>query len=166
MLSIKDCSGRGFLATVYVMLELAKRRIISIHTPSFAFDLLCDNGVRLEVKSATPKSSQKKYKDKIYVSSRKNWQWQNRKHTYEWISGVERRKVNLVEAAKRSCDFYVLVGFDENLENPNYFVIPKEVCEELGSFLCLPIDGKLYGRKSRMKKLWEYKDRWDLIKGG
>jgi len=94
---------QGYIAETWVMYQLAKRKIYTTRMDGnfYDYDLLCDNNVRLEIKSSTI----------------------NEKHN-QWRFGILKNSRN-DNRTERDCDFYVLCGF-ENIDNITVFIIPEK----------------------------------------
>ena len=144
----------SYLGESYVRLELAKRsyKVIS-SVPGFYFDLLGQDGKKIEVKTAT-KSATKKTK--------------NGKH-YDYT--VWKFRLSL-EQQKKHPDFYVCVLF-ENPDNApiGYFVFPKgslKVYDEGSkSGILYLYESDLSGQVKMEGKLdrHQYLNKWSLISG-
>lgn len=135
----------GYLGECYVILELAKRNMFSTKLHDrFDFDLITNNGLRIEVKTA--KLSEKYYplrKDgNITIYNR--WIFRN---------GGKVEKDNI----SRNCDFYIFVCLDI-LNNPiKYFIIPSKIVDKKQT-IAFPHKSKKYSQWS------DFENKWDLIK--
>ena len=130
-------NSQGFMAETMVMTELAKRGIYSIRLPSqFNYDLLCNNDVRIEVKSSTTKN--------------KAWGLRIGKR-YKVFKG--RRWVRVDKPMKKTnCDFFVCVCFEK--EVPYFFIIPSNFPNSVTTISI---------QRESESKYWKFEDKWDAI---
>jgi len=153
MLQVKDKDQLGYLGTAYALLELAKRNMRGLITPDFDFDILCNNGVRLEVKTS-------RLHNRV-DSKRAQWQFTNSRRRWIWAKGA---KYNVrTEPISRHCDFYVLIGLNKELEQPRFFIISKETMEKAGQVIQLHPD---YPHRGKWEDFYKNEDKWDLITKG
>ena len=151
-----DTNLLGYLGECYVMLELAKRGVIAQRLPEgFKFDLMTQDGVRLEVKTANISIGKKRRGNKEYEW--KKWTFRIATH-----SGYE-RKEDPTEGRRYYrkkykqggylCDFYVLVCLMEDGERPMFYIIPREQVKTQNVTIS----------PSGEDKWWRWKERWDRI---
>lgn len=152
-MQVKDKDQLGYLGTVYTLLELAKRNIRGLITPEFDFDILCNNGMRLEVKTSRLHSRPD--------SKLAQWQFTNSRRRWVWAKGA---KYNArTERMSRHCDFYVLVGLNKELEQPRFFIIPKTIVEKAGQVIHLHPD---YEPRGKWREFYEYEAKWEAVTEG
>lgn len=141
----------AYLGECHVQLELAKRDYKVLFTqPGFAFDLLGQDGKKIEVKAATPSKCKKIKRGRTYEYK----VWQFRLST---------------EQQKEQPDFHVCVVL-ENLENTplGYFIFPKGALKVYTEDKCgmLSIyESDISGTIKKENKLdrHQYLNKWDLI---
>ncbi len=154
---------KGYIAELYVMLEIAKRGLRSINLDDAfgGYDLIIENGARVEVKSSSLiKVIDKRRKN---LNPREFWGFANIKSKIKHFgSAIEGEFVKReIERKEIFCDFFVLVCMDkERKEFLKTFIVPAEV---IGRRLSITIPDDFSNRSEF--SLEEYQDRWDLIIG-
>ncbi len=146
--SVKPAKQRsrqlGNLGEAYVILELAKKGLYATRTPGCSFDILVENGKRLEVKSATPKIRSKEIHPTLHFSFVQNIpSYEKGSATY---SGYKRKQV--------FCDYYVLVAFDMNDQPQKYWIIPADKLAYKNGISMRPRNQPTWAR---------YMNNWDLL---
>lgn len=130
---------QGYLAETYVMYELAKRKIYCIRLPNwYGYDLLCDNGARVEVKSSTLRQIPKL----------------GNMFEFSNIRITRKRKQKIRLKVEKNCDFFVLVGFIGNLDEMHPYIVPKKIIGKKGKIRITP---------SRKSPYHKFLRRWGLI---
>ena len=135
----------GNLGEAYTILELAKRGHFAMRVSRGCnFDLLCDNGARVEVKSARCSSGPRSYPQFRFMNIRT-------KYTYKGSS----EKYHGWEIKKSACDFYVFVLFNDANEPILYLILPRSKFKTA----CISANPK------NLKRWAEFANRWDLLTG-
>ena len=140
------CNLLGYLGECYVILELAKRKIISQKLyDEFDCDLILDNGLNIEVKS----SNIIRHQDKRRKTIRKLWMFNN--------YGRGKLLKNSKWGRNRWCDFYVLVCCDD-FKPLKYFIIPNEIITNK-KMITIP-----YKFKRNVKGSFkDYENKWNQL---
>ena len=141
----------SYLGECYVRLELAKReyKVIS-SAPGFYFDLLGQNGKKIEIKTALKSMSKKTKEDKHY----------------DYI--VWKFRLSL-EQQKQHPDFYVCVLFEELDKVPiAFFIFPKGTLaayDGKGSGMLFLYESDVHGLVKMVGKMdrHQYLNKWELI---
>lgn len=144
----------GLVGETYVIAKLLRDyNIVSAKVPQqfFPYDLITNNGKKLEVKTARPS-------------------WNTRTHalkcekdkTYKWLVWKFRR--NPKQQHKGSSDFVVCIGFESEdvSKEPRVFIIPSakltnEKTRKPRELWMIMIEPK--GKA----KFWDWENQWDLI---
>jgi len=139
----------GYMGECYVKLELAKKGFfVSGVDHGFHFDLLCENGAKIDVKAALPSKNRTFLNRKWYTY--KNWQFR--------ISHPKQIEVN---------DFIVGVIFDNLESSPlGYFIFPIEYIKKFrkkGQLNIYESDIAGKSKKKNKKDLYQYLNNWNLI---
>lgn len=139
----------GILGETYVIAKLLRDfNIVSAKVPPqfFPYDLITNNGKKLEVKTARPSWNKKKRKDK----------------TYKWLVWKFRR--NPKQQHEGSSDLVVCVGFESEdmSKEPRVFIVPSKelINEKTGKprelwMIMIEPKGKT--------KFLDWENRWDKI---
>lgn len=139
------------LGELYVQLELIKRGFRTLKVFDMGYDLLGENGEKLEVKTALPNlsASRKRRGEKVYT------------YTYrKWLFRIT------TERQKKS-DFFVCVVLTDVQTPPReFFVFPRgavSAIEKSGLFVLYESD--IDGEFKRSNKLDRHRfmNRWDLL---
>ncbi|TET20336.1 hypothetical protein E3J74_03560 [Candidatus Bathyarchaeota archaeon] len=142
-------SSLGIVGETYLIARLLRDfDIVSAKVPQqfFAYDLITNNGKKLEVKTARPSWNEKKRKEKIY-----RWPvWKFRRTPKQLPEGTS--------------EIVVCLGFESEdmTKDPHCFIIPSEKLtnEKTGK----PRELWMVMIKPKGKtKFWEWENRWDLI---
>jgi len=141
----------SYLGESYVRLELAKMgyKVLGT-TPGFFFDLLGEDGKKIEVKTATPSTSTSNRHGNLYQYK----QWQFRLSSPKQATNP---------------DFYVCVLIN-NVKDPpiGYFIFPKDSIETYAkdrSGIISIFESDLEGKVKMVNKLnrHQYLNKWGLI---
>jgi len=154
LVKARSTKDLGYIGETYVMAKLMRDyNIASVKVPQefFPYDLITNNGKKLEVKTARPTTKNRKHK------------LVGRTKTYEWPAWEFRR--NPKQMPKGSSDFVVCVSYESKdmAEEPRCFIIPSSELmnkktqnpREVWAILIAPKRGK--------PKFWEWENRWDQI---
>lgn len=139
----------GYLGECYAKLEMAKKSFfVSGVDHGFHFDMLCENGLKIDVKASLPSINKKLYRGKWYTY--KNWQFR--------LTNPKQMEVN---------DFIVCVVFSK-IEDPplGYFIFPIEHIRKFRKSRNITVfesDIKGEFKKSSKKDIFQYFNNWDLI---
>ena len=146
----------GIIGEYYVMYRLAKLAMRSQKMPTFFdYDILVQNGCRVEVKTATPTVSRRTHKDKVYTTTA--WRFLN--YTREVKENTATTQVFSQEERDRDCDFFVFVGLDKKQEPQTCFIVPKHVVG-VKKLISIPTN-YMFGYRNTVWKA--YADEWGLI---
>lgn len=93
----------GLLGEKYAMLLLSKRGIDTIKLPNnFASDIICSNGLRIEIKTSNILKETKRNKREYYCFHLHNKQ------------------------IKHIQDYYIFICLNESFELEKYYIVPKD----------------------------------------
>lgn len=141
-------NGIGYIGEYWALYKLStinKKGVLL--PPTFDYDIITNDDIRIEVKSARPTTARKG------KSSRDIWNFLNQKRELDYLNG----KQTTYKAVKRNrnCDFFIFVCFDKSDNVVCEYVLPKS---EIGErqMISIPVEPK----HTRFKN---YKNRWDLI---
>jgi hypothetical protein len=153
----------GYIGETYVLHQLAKYKTSAIFSPiTFDFDILTEDNIRIEVKTARLMTGKKKYfskkKDILELKESSRWQFANQSRKYDGV--IYKHKSSWVRykfsKRDRNCDFFVFVCMDENYNIVRTYIIPKEIIGNR-EIIVIPYKNDNY--------LTEYYDKWELIVG-
>ncbi len=151
----------GWIGETYVMHQLAKLGIIS-NKPGIPtdYDLLADNGARIEVKTSMLIKAWKGKPRKdlsVYRYFWNRWQFANHKTHIQLENGYRKQ---LLSKRDRKCDFFALVCLDDNYNVIKTYIVPKE---DIGTKRIIAIGEKERGQGKNEGIYIKFKDRWDLV---
>lgn len=142
-------SSLGLVGETYLIAKLLRDfNIVSVKVPQqfFAYDLITNNGKKVEVKTARPSWNEKKRKEKIY----------------KWLVWKFRRPPK--QQHKGSSDLVVCIGFESEdmSKEPRVFIIPS--AELINEKTCKPREVWMIMIEPKGKtKFLDRENRWDLI---
>ena len=145
------------LGEVYVILRLAENNLYSTRVRGCNFDVLCENGKRIEVKSARKRLGKwiRKTPTKTYVNE---YEWYHFNLLPKMLSSYRHGRKYYVGYEKKPiyCDYFVLVPFDEKNKPVCFYVVPSQ---KLSDKLAVRIPAD-----NSYKNSWvDYTDKWDQI---
>ncbi len=154
----KDSRKIGFLGECWVQFKLAQRSLKSVNLSDglgFDYDLLVENGLKIEVKTSVIRNAGKKKITKsrgpvtydMYL-----WQFCNTKQTTKHIGHKTLRCT--WRKRDRDCDFFALVCLDKNLNVVKNYIVPKNV---VGNRSLIAIHRHHKGMFAK------YLEKWDLL---
>lgn len=130
----------GLIGETYIMYKLAQVGLYSQkQNPFFGYDILVENGARLEVKTSSVRIDKGKENSKEGYE-REHWNFFDENNEHEF-------------------DFYVLVCLNENERPEKVFVVPRKEVEGR-KLLSIP---RVYKRTGHESSLSEYEGKLDLI---
>jgi len=144
----------GYIGERLVLYELALRNIRATKLPNFFdYDLITENGVKIEVKTAQLQKKIHKNK-RVENHVMEAWTFSNHKTTYKTMKIVNGEKLASYNLEKRDrhCDFYTFVCWS-NQGCITYVVPNSEIRDKKG--ICIYSNGN--------SRLQEYRERWELI---
>ena len=155
----------GALGEYEVMLELAKRKVLSLKMDKIMdFDLLTEFGERIEVKSSkiikSISGNHGKKGDKNYYTDIFSFVNQTKIWVHDGVNKSYKR--GTFKQRDRICDFFIFVCMDKDNNPIKYYVVPKQI---IGTrrVISIPKERKTFGEGKF--DLEGFKNRWDLIKG-
>jgi hypothetical protein len=144
----------GNLGEAYVILELAKKGLYATRVPGCSFDILVQNGKRVEVKSSkiTKNRSTKKGKDFNY-------------RIYSWGTGkralMSHNRGRIYYAGYKVIpaysDYFVFIGFKDDNVPERFYIVPTEVARKATAHSVY-----LDSRKGR-EPLAQFRDKWEYL---
>ncbi len=147
---------KGFIGESYTMYKLALVGLQSQNLQSFNdFDLIVENGARVEVKTSSLNLIKDKRRAEEYT--RKVWSFNNKKCSYKYMGRSTRSEKAI--PIDRKCDFFVLVCLDKSGTRVlKEFIVPKEI---VGKRMVLTIP--YIFKKKNKDSLRKYEGKWNLI---
>lgn len=136
----------GFMGECYVLYKFSTLGIKGENLKDlFDYDILLDNGCKIEVKTSKINTASKKVLNKNYEWDR--WQFHN--HILD-------NKTQKTYKRDRACDFFILICLDKNEKICNCFIVPKAEITKSQS-ITIPVNS------NRTQRYDKYKENWDLI---
>lgn len=149
---MKEKIDIGYMGECYILYKLATLGIKGENLKNlFDYDILLDNNCKIEVKTSQIGKAQKKVKDKIYEWKR--WQFHNHKLD---------NKTKKTYKRKRICDYFILIGLDENNNIGTCFIVPEKELTECQS-ITIPIHNNNKNKFNIINRYYKYKEKWELL---
>jgi hypothetical protein len=157
MVSIKSGYITGYIGEFWLQWQLMKRGLLTVKMPNemCCADLIAENGLRIEVKSAKPSKGRRTHKGKLYEWDK--WAFSNYSRIQYYEKGARvRQKIidrHLV------CDYFVFICMDKDMNIERVYMIPQEVVGKRR--------GVIIPKVAKFKKggieFKEWRNRWDLL---
>jgi len=160
----------GYIGETYVLYKLALMGLkATLLNPNYDYDILIENGTRIEVKTSQKRTHIKKVMRKklglIRSYPREIWQFANHQIDYRGMVKVDSFKYALREIKfkqrDRKCDFFICICLGKNFEIEREYILPKEV---VGTKRSIVMGEKEQGIGKEEGIYVKYKNKWNLIK--
>jgi hypothetical protein len=140
------------LSEAHVIIELAKKGLYAQRVQGCNFDILCQNGKRVEVKSSRLRKTitthgERRYEYPAYKFMTNVKTLMSHSHGRAYYAGYAQKTMY--------CDYTVLVGFDNKDEPERFYVIPQP---ELGK-----LTGVSIFLNKQPDKWTKFRDKWEYL---